>query len=87
MRWGENIVKVSLQLNLQKMPGRGSMQGFSCPLEERKRGGGERERKLTVTLPIVTVQAFNTERLKNIIVTKPLSVLLFLFTENHFSAF
>lgn len=45
MRWGENIVKVSLQLNLQKMPGRGSMQGFSCPLEERKRGREEEEER------------------------------------------
>lgn len=63
MRWGENIVKVSLQLNLQKMPGRGSMQGFSCPLEgrERDRERRRRDRKMTVTLPVVTVQAFNTE--------------------------
>lgn len=47
MRWGENIVKVSLQLNLQKMPGRGSMQAFSCPLEGRQREEGRRRREKT----------------------------------------
>lgn len=49
MRWGENIVKVSLQLNLQKMPGRGSMQGFSCPLEERERDRERRRRDRKIT--------------------------------------
>lgn len=58
VRWGENIVKVSQQLNLQKMPGRGNRQGFCCPLEGRekeKRKEKERERP-PVTLP-VTVKA------------------------------
>lgn len=47
VRWGENIVKVSQQLNLQKMPGRGSRQGFSCPLEG---GGADREREKSQSL-------------------------------------